>query len=211
MQKEWQTATKSKKKLAKQISKSFPVQELRRAESPARDRIGPAATPAGWGRRGQQEDTTRQQPAAGGRRRLAVGRLVQRAPLLPHHCRPAAPDQRAPLLHCSPDAPDQGGGGLPAGPAAGVGSHGRGPQGCRLQAGGSQLIGNISVVDPDPDPAFRIRIQGFNDKQLKKNTAKIFLIIAIYSTLGLHKGRPSSGEACSPQERTSSTSKNEIN
>jgi hypothetical protein len=111
------------------------MQELRRAESPARDCIGPAATPAGRGRRGQEN--TRHKPTGGQRRRLVVGRLVHRAPLLPHRRPAAAPDQRAPLPHRrpAPAAPDQGGGGLPAGAPAGVGGHGRGPQGCCLQAG----------------------------------------------------------------------------
>jgi hypothetical protein len=37
----------TKNKIAKQISKSSSMQELRRAESPARDCIGSAATPGG--------------------------------------------------------------------------------------------------------------------------------------------------------------------
>ncbi len=59
-----------------------------------------------------------------------------------------------------------------------------------------------------------IGIQGFVDQKLKKkNTAGIFFRsffwpkIAIYLSLGLHIGHPSSGEAFSLQKRTSSTSK----
>ncbi len=61
-----------------------------------------------------------------------------------------------------------------------------------------------SVVDTDPDPALQvdpdpdpIRTQGFDGQKLKKKIQlKFFFIffwlkIAIYSSLGLHKGRPS--------------------
>jgi hypothetical protein len=68
----------------------------------------------------------------------------------------------------------------------------------------------------DPDPAFHTNPDpGFwwpkiEEKNIKKN---LFLFlwskIAIYLSLGLHKRRPSYGEAFSPQKRTSSTSKNE--
>ncbi len=70
----------------------------------------------------------------------------------------------------------------------------------------------------DPDP---IRNQGFDDQNFKnvKNTAEIFLYIFFdqklqFTSLGLHKGRPSYRSSLQPSKeilrRTSSTSKNEI-
>jgi hypothetical protein len=55
-------------------------------------------------------------------------------------------------------------------------------------------------VDPDSDP---IQIQGFDDKKLKKKRQKKFFIffllnIAIYLSLGLHKGRPSDRRSFQP-------------
>ncbi len=67
-------------------------------------------------------------------------------------------------------------------------------------------------TDPDPDS---IRIKGFDDQKLEKiySRKKIFFLIskiAIYLSLGLHKGRPSYRRSLHPQKRTSSTSKHEI-
>ncbi len=70
-------------------------------------------------------------------------------------------------------------------------------------------------IDPDPDT---IQIQGFDDQKLKKKNyswkkSDIFSIkIAIYLSvsLGLHKRVKATGEAFSPQKRTSSNSKHEI-
>jgi hypothetical protein len=50
-----------------------------------------------------------------------------------------------------------------------------------------------SDTDPEPGP---IRIQGFDDQKLKKKSTseKMFYLIskiAIFLSLGLHKGRPS--------------------
>ncbi len=58
----------------------------------------------------------------------------------------------------------------------------------------------------DPDP-------GIDDQKTWKNlqweiflnTMSFWSKIAIYLYLGLHKGRPTTGEAFSPQKRTSST------
>jgi hypothetical protein len=63
-------------------------------------------------------------------------------------------------------------------------------------------------VVPDPDS---IRIQGFDDQKLKKKIQRKFFFffgskIAIYLSLS-----QATGEALSPQKRTSSTSENEIN
>jgi hypothetical protein len=70
-------------------------------------------------------------------------------------------------------------------------------------------------MNPDQDPAFQvnpypIQIQGFDDQELKKKIQLIkffkyllFIKIAIYLF-------QATGEAFSPQKRTSSTSKNEI-
>jgi hypothetical protein len=68
-------------------------------------------------------------------------------------------------------------------------------------------------TDTNPDP-----IQGFDDQKLKgKNTSENFFISVFdqklqFTSLGLQKRRPSycTGDAFSPQKRTSSTSKNEI-
>jgi hypothetical protein len=60
---------------------------------------------------------------------------------------------------------------------------------------------------PDPDP---IRIRGFNDQKLKKKIQqKIFSIFFFYQKLQFTYVQ-ATGEAFSPQKRTSSTSKNVI-
>ncbi len=67
-------------------------------------------------------------------------------------------------------------------------------------------------MDPDPDP---IRIQGFNDQKLKKNTAekKIYIFFyqklqfTVYLSLGLHKEPPCYRRS---QKRPSITSKHEL-
>jgi hypothetical protein len=65
-------------------------------------------------------------------------------------------------------------------------------------------------VDPDslnPNP---IRIQSFDDQQLKKiNTADIFLLSFLDQKLQFTYVQ-ATGEDVNPQKRTSSTSKNEI-
>ena len=71
---------------------------------------------------------------------------------------------------------------------------------------GSSILGWIPI---------RIRIQGCDDQKLEKiyswkNNVNFFRSkIAVYLYLGLHTGRPT-GEAFSPQKRTSITSKHEI-
>jgi hypothetical protein len=67
------------------------------------------------------------------------------------------------------------------------------------------------IADPDPGSGSRFRIQGLMTYDGKKfiagNLFSIFLIkIAIYLSLGLHKGCPSyRKKAFNPQKRTSST------
>jgi hypothetical protein len=58
----------------------------------------------------------------------------------------------------------------------------------------------------------RIRIQGFDDQKLRKNTSDNFLKsffdkknCTIYLSLGFHKDVKAAGEAFSPQKRASST------
>ncbi len=65
-----------------------------------------------------------------------------------------------------------------------------------------------SVVDPDP--AFQVSPDDQKMKNKEYGTAEIFLIfflskIAIYLSLGLHKGHQATEDAFSPQKRTSST------
>jgi hypothetical protein len=72
-------------------------------------------------------------------------------------------------------------------------------------------IGFNEDPDTEPDPAFlsmriRIQIQGFDDQNLKHvHLRKIFIFflskIAIYLSLGLHKGRPSYRRSLHPLER----------
>jgi hypothetical protein len=80
---------------------------------------------------------------------------------------------------------------------------------------GRWLLG--SVADPDslcPDPAFQVNPdpEGFDDQKFKKIHLKILFYqkIAIYLSLGLHKGRPSYKRSLQPSNKTSSTSQNEI-
>jgi hypothetical protein len=62
-------------------------------------------------------------------------------------------------------------------------------------------------VNTDPDP---IRIQGFDDQKLKKKIQlKIFLLLFFDNKLQFDFVR-ATGEAFTPQKRTSSTSKNKI-
>ena len=64
---------------------------------------------------------------------------------------------------------------------------------------------------PDPDPVFLAEYWSGSEVLMTKNLKKFTVKkIAIYLSIGLHKRVQATGEAFSPQKRTSNTSKREI-